>query len=276
MSDICGSQAAARSMQQLAREFSACRDMLVALGNENRQLIFVALLEHPGGVRVGDLAKLARLSRPATSHHLKVLQDAGLIDHYQQGTKNYYHASARLDRWAQLARVTAHAEQFVRLVQELDARAEAGKHACSESGSDLMSLLTARHSVRSFTDRPIEKGAVVQLQAEADALNERLGLSIQLCLDNPEAFDGRLAHYGSFRNVRNHIALVGPTRPGLDEACAMRANGSCYSRKNSDSIPAGWRSRIARRQVPRAWRRARSPSAASRSDMAKRPALRIR
>lgn len=32
----------------------------------------------------------------------------------------------------------------------------------------------------------------------------------------------------------------------------MRANGSCYSRKNSDSIPAGWRSRIARRQVPRA------------------------
>ena len=136
MSDICGSQAAARSMQQLAREFSACRDMLVALGNENRQLIFVALLEHPGGVRVGDLAKLARLSRPETSHHLKVLQDAGLVDHYQQGTKNFYHASARLDRWAQLARMTAHAEQFVRLVQELDARAEAGKHACSESGSD--------------------------------------------------------------------------------------------------------------------------------------------
>lgn len=136
MSDICGSQAATRSMQQLAREFSACRDMHVALGNENRQLIFVALLEHPGGVRVGDLAKLARLSHPATSLHLKVLQDAGLVDHYQQGTKNYYyHASARLDRWAQLARVTTHAEQFVRLVQELDARAEAGKHACSESGS---------------------------------------------------------------------------------------------------------------------------------------------
>lgn len=135
MSDICGSQAAARSMQQLAREFSACRDMLAALGNENRQLIFVALLEHPGGVRVGDLAKLARLSHPATSHHLKVLQDAGLVDHYQQRTKNFYHASARLDRWAQLTRVTTHAEQFVRLVQELDARAEAGKHACGESGS---------------------------------------------------------------------------------------------------------------------------------------------
>lgn len=144
MSDICGSQAAACSMQQLAREFSACRDMLVALGNENRQLIFVALLEHPGGVRVGDLAKLARLSRPATSHHLKVLQGAGLVNHYQQGTKNFYHASARLDRWAQPARVTAHAEQFVRLVQELDARAEAGKHACSESGTGLSPITDSR------------------------------------------------------------------------------------------------------------------------------------
>lgn len=151
MSDICGSQAAARSMQQLAREFSACRDMLVALGNENRQLIFVALLEHPGGVRVGDLAKLARLSRPAASHHLKVLQNAGLVDHYQQGTKNFYHASARLDRWAQLARVTAHAEQFVRLVQELDARAEAGKHACSESGSGPSPATDSRAAAKSPT-----------------------------------------------------------------------------------------------------------------------------
>lgn len=93
------------------------------------------------------------------------------------------------------------------------------RHIATLNRTDLMSLLAARHSVRSFTDRPIEEGAVAQLQAEADALNERLGLSIQLCLDNPEAFDGRLAHYGSFRNVRNHIALVGPTRPGLDEAC---------------------------------------------------------
>lgn len=93
------------------------------------------------------------------------------------------------------------------------------RHIATLNRTDLMSLLAARHSVRSFTDRPIEKGAVAQLQAEADALNERLGLSIQLCLDNPEAFDGRLARYGSFRNVRNHIALVGPTRPGLDEAC---------------------------------------------------------
>ena len=67
MSDLCGSPLAVQSMRQLAREFESCRDMLVALGTENRQHIFVALLEHSGGIRVGDLAQIARLSRPAGS-----------------------------------------------------------------------------------------------------------------------------------------------------------------------------------------------------------------
>lgn len=83
----------------------------------------------------------------------------------------------------------------------------------------LMNLLAARHSVRNFADQPIDAGSVELLRAEAAALNERLGLSIQLCLENPEAFSGRLAHYGSFRNVRNHIALVGSDRADLDELC---------------------------------------------------------
>lgn len=153
MSDICASRAAARSMQQLAREFNACRDMLVALGNENRQIIFVSLLEHPGGVRVGDLAELARLSRPATSHHLKILQDAGLVEHYQQGTKNFYHASARLDRWAQLARVTAHAEQFVRLIHELGAQPEPEGRSTSDFGADPISTMGT-----SFAPHPTDSG----------------------------------------------------------------------------------------------------------------------
>ena len=122
MSDLCDSPLAVQSMRQLAREFESCRDMLVALGNENRQHIFVALLEHSGGIRVGDLVQIARLSRPAVSHHLKILQDAGLVEHYKRGTKNFYHASAQLERWSQLARLTSHAEQFVRAVHEYESK----------------------------------------------------------------------------------------------------------------------------------------------------------
>lgn len=114
-------RATAASMKVLAQEFGDARDMLVALGNENRQAIFMALLENAGGVRVGDLAELASLSRPATSHHLKILKDAGLVERFTVGTKSYYHASARLDRWTQLARLTAHAETFVRRIAALEA-----------------------------------------------------------------------------------------------------------------------------------------------------------
>lgn len=114
-------RAAAASMKVLAQEFSDARDMLVALGNENRQAIFIALLENPGGVRVGNLAELASLSRPATSHHLKILKDAGFVERFTVGTKSYYHASARLDHWTQLARLTAHAEAFVRRIADLEA-----------------------------------------------------------------------------------------------------------------------------------------------------------
>lgn len=89
--------------------------------------------------------------------------------------------------------------------------------AALDAGS-LAELMRGRHSVRAFTDRPIEGTVREALERQVAAENERAGLSVQLCLDAPGAFDGMLAHYGSFRNVRNHLALVGPAGPGLDEA----------------------------------------------------------
>ncbi len=89
--------------------------------------------------------------------------------------------------------------------------------AALDAGS-LAELMRSRHSVRAFTDRPIEGAVREALERQVAAENERAGLSVQLCLNAPGAFDGRLAHYGSFRNVRNHLALVGPASPGLDEA----------------------------------------------------------
>ena len=37
-----------------------------------------------------------------------------------------------------------------------------------------------RHSVRRFTDKPLEESAVKELQAEIDAVNKESGLHIQL------------------------------------------------------------------------------------------------
>ena len=47
-----------------------------------------------GGARVGEITQKTHLSRPAVSHHLKILKDAGIIKMRRQGTKNYYYLSA--------------------------------------------------------------------------------------------------------------------------------------------------------------------------------------
>ena len=92
------------------------------------------------------------------------------------------------------------------------------EHVVALDADTLTELMRSRHSVRAFADVPIEGAVREALDAQVTAENERARLSMQLCLDAPGAFDGRLAHYGSFRNVRNHLALVGPSGPGLDEA----------------------------------------------------------
>ena len=53
----------------------------------------IALIEagcHPG-LRVGDITAKTHLSRPAVSHHLKVLKDAKILSVYRTGTMNYYY-----------------------------------------------------------------------------------------------------------------------------------------------------------------------------------------
>jgi DNA-binding transcriptional ArsR family regulator len=39
---------------------------------------------------VGELAGELPVSRPAVSQHLRVLEDAGLVTHRRQGTRNLY------------------------------------------------------------------------------------------------------------------------------------------------------------------------------------------
>lgn len=106
-------RAASRGLSRLGRKFVDCRDVFVALGDENRQLIFLALLDHYGGMRVGELVDVVGLSRPAVSHHLRILKDAGLVDRYPVGAKNFYHVKGDSGRWTQLAGLANSADSFV-------------------------------------------------------------------------------------------------------------------------------------------------------------------
>lgn len=76
----------------LAKNFRECQDVLFAIGDKNRQSIIIALIDagcHPG-VRVGEITQKTHLSRPAVSHHLKILKDAKILNVTSEGTKNYY------------------------------------------------------------------------------------------------------------------------------------------------------------------------------------------
>ncbi|WP_202128486.1 ArsR/SmtB family transcription factor [Paenibacillus dendrobii] len=80
-------------LKRLAKEFSECQNALTAIGDQTRQSIIIAMLENPDekGIRVGEITKYTNLSRPAVSHHLKVLKDAHFIGVHREGTKNYYY-----------------------------------------------------------------------------------------------------------------------------------------------------------------------------------------
>ena len=70
---------------QAARSNTAPLD---ALGNPVRRTIVELLSERPRAV--GELASQLPVSRPAVSKHLKLLEDAGLVGHEPQGTRNIY------------------------------------------------------------------------------------------------------------------------------------------------------------------------------------------
>ena len=83
----------------------------------------------------------------------------------------------------------------------------------------LLEAIENRHSVRSYTDRAIEPEVASALQRAIDEANEQSGLRMQLQLNDPDVFSGILAKYGSFYNVRNYMAIVGPKGRENEEKC---------------------------------------------------------
>lgn len=97
MSDFCS----------LEKEFLDVREFLVAIGDEKRQSIIIKLMAEDdcGGLQVTDLIEATSLSRPAVSHHLKILKNAKIIDYRREGTKNFYYFSRELSEVKKLQKL---------------------------------------------------------------------------------------------------------------------------------------------------------------------------
>ena len=108
---------------QLAEEFEDCRRILLALGDENRQHLLLEMMrmDQCGGVRVGAITERSHLSRPAVSHHMRILKDAGLLNVRREGTKNYYYFDADTQAMDRLIRMLLHAKA---IMEQLPDRSE--------------------------------------------------------------------------------------------------------------------------------------------------------
>ena len=84
---------AKEDVDRLAMEFEQCRKILVTLGDENRQHMILEMIKIGDcrGVRVNQITEKTHLSRPAVSHHLRILKDAGILRMRREATKNYYY-----------------------------------------------------------------------------------------------------------------------------------------------------------------------------------------
>ena len=68
----------------LPKEWRAMAEVFVALGDEHRQRILLTF-EKGERLTVGQIAEVSTLSRPAVSHHLKILRAAGLLEEEKIG-----------------------------------------------------------------------------------------------------------------------------------------------------------------------------------------------
>ena len=85
----------------LGKVFNDCVPLFIALGDRTRLTILQRLYEIQNireekiaGLNVKEITEQTSLSRPAVSHHLKILKDTGLIDVRREGVCNYYYITS--------------------------------------------------------------------------------------------------------------------------------------------------------------------------------------
>jgi DNA-binding transcriptional ArsR family regulator len=85
-------------MRAMPREWRGMARVFVALGDEHRQRILLTF-DRGEELNVGAIAAVSTLSRPAVSHHLKILHAAGVLEREKRGKEIWY----RVDRAALVA-----------------------------------------------------------------------------------------------------------------------------------------------------------------------------
>ncbi|WP_261769315.1 metalloregulator ArsR/SmtB family transcription factor [Paenibacillus xylanexedens] len=117
-------------LNTIATEFKNNQKVLNAIGDETRQALLLALIQGPQktGMRVGEIRVQTHLSRPAVSHHLKILKDAQIISVHKEGTRNFY----RLDAGSKLKSLKNLASEIDKLFEQCEEPATESRSRTNE------------------------------------------------------------------------------------------------------------------------------------------------
>ena len=104
-----------KDVSVLAEEIKGTQRILTALGDEMRQHLILVMMQSGdcSGMRVNDIAEKTRLSRPAVSHHLQILKDAGIVKMRREGTRNFYFFDADMEAFDRLIGMLDHAKAIM-------------------------------------------------------------------------------------------------------------------------------------------------------------------
>ena len=108
-------------MAHMKRLFTECLPLFSALGDATRQRLILLMFDDTPKT-VQQLSDSLQLSRPAVSHHLKVLKNAGLLEETRRGARRYYHPV--------ISRQADPLKELIKIVDQLDQQ----EKECSDHG----------------------------------------------------------------------------------------------------------------------------------------------
>src|SRR5258706_4655239 len=76
-------------LRAIPRELKRISRAFTAMGDEHRQRILLTF-ERGERLNVGQIAQVSTLSRPAASHHLKLMREAGVLGSEKIGKEVFY------------------------------------------------------------------------------------------------------------------------------------------------------------------------------------------
>ena len=110
-------------IHRVLKTFNSCVPLFIALSDEARQKLILDIAEAgKDGINVTNLSSKSHLSRPAISHHLKVLKDSSLIKPLKVGTQIFYQLNLSENFEILTALITSY-NSLITKINEADSRA---------------------------------------------------------------------------------------------------------------------------------------------------------